>query len=101
MFGRCASSNEYPNWGFPTLFPILKPIPSSLRDKLTLCLADSESADCCVSPLLGLVARAHSSVAPVHRRRGGCLDRRGRIVSALAVQHNARLPDLSSRPPDP
>src|SRR5215469_7506443 len=101
MFERCVSSNEYPNWGFATLLPIRKPIPGTLPDEVPPYPSEYESADRSASPILGLVARPHSNVAPVHRRPSGSRDRRGRIVSALVVRYNAPLPDLSSMPPQP
>src|SRR5215813_6973900 len=101
MFERCVSSNEYPNWGFATLLPARKPIPRTLPDAVPPYPSDSESADRSASPVLGLAARLHSNVAPVHRPPSDSPDRRGRIVSALVVRYSAPLPDLSSMPRQP
>src|SRR5215471_16017659 len=101
MFERCVSSNEHPNWGFATVLPIRKPIPRTLPDEVPPYPSESESADRSASPVLGLVARPHSNVAPVHQRPSDSLDRCGHIVSALVVRYNALLPDLSSMPPEP
>src|SRR6516165_2807254 len=100
MFERCVSSNEYPNWGLATLLPIRKPIPETLPAEVPPYSSDSESADRSDSPVLGLVVRLHSNVAPVHQRPSDSLDRRGRIVSALVARYNAPPPGLSSMPPE-